>query len=231
MNYVWQMPDPQSFYSSSWTLDYSRQFSPTIDESKINETLGFGGAAGKQLPIGPVINPLTGQASFLRLANQTGPNDLNGDGTLSTSVAIDINFIGDNNRDGKVNIADASPGQVFGGWDDWWSVTVPPSREFLGVADDGLTLDDYYLLGSAGNGTGQLLFTAPVFVADENSDVALITVQRVGGAAAPPASSIESTPAGPRRRAMILRRSTARSILPRGSISRRLPCRSWRTQF
>jgi hypothetical protein len=89
MNYLWQTPKPA--YSARWGLNYSTQKLPHLDESNLNESVGIGGQAGIQVPIGPKGGPR-------RLADMNLPvdwslGDEDQDGTLDndSGVAIDVN--------------------------------------------------------------------------------------------------------------------------------------------
>jgi hypothetical protein len=101
MNYLWQTPMPQ--YSSSWTLDYSRERFPDLNEANLSEPNGIGGHAGHILLAGP--QPAT-------LVDENGPVDWNRDGDKNdTAVTADINW--------RLLSQPASPNEILHGYNDW----------------------------------------------------------------------------------------------------------------
>jgi hypothetical protein len=130
MNYAWQFPQPP--FETSWTLDYSRVALATLKEKALQESAGVGDPstlpgtnehfqilAGDFWPVPPAG---TGQS---QLINLSGPvdwsrTDANGDGVANNDpkAVADVNF-GDHNQDGKIDAADATPGQELTGYEDW----------------------------------------------------------------------------------------------------------------
>ncbi|MBI1741614.1 DUF11 domain-containing protein [Candidatus Acetothermia bacterium] len=85
-------------------LDYSREALPTLDENNLNELAGIGGPAGRLAVYG-----VNGQAFT---APADGPIDWNLNGTGSTPVQADINYIASSG-------CGPSPGQQLAGFEDW----------------------------------------------------------------------------------------------------------------
>jgi hypothetical protein len=78
MNYSWQLASNRP----GWTLDYSRQALPNLDEFLLNELNGIGGAAGAVV----IAGPLPGHA-----VPETGTIDWDGDGTIELASTADVN--------------------------------------------------------------------------------------------------------------------------------------------
>ena len=78
-----QYPDPASEYSSSWTLDYSRQKLDTLNEARLNELAGIGGDPAKLVPIGPVFDEVYGEQP-LEIVPEGGLVDFNHNTVLDT---------------------------------------------------------------------------------------------------------------------------------------------------
>ncbi len=107
MNYIWQMPKPWMYESTknedingngtttdtTWTLDYSEQALPTLDENALIDTKGIGGSPNQWIlypyanPPGPTSKPILDNAPVDWNQNgipETLPTsaDINNSGTL-----------------------------------------------------------------------------------------------------------------------------------------------------
>ena len=174
MNYLWQNPSGFA-WSASRRLDYSRVKLPDVDEANFNEFAGLGGDAAITIPIGPYFPTLTH-----RIAPQGGPFDFNGDGNITSSATVDMDFVGDNNGDNQFTSADLSPGGKYSGHDDWSNLRY---SLMSGDVDNGsdMTYDEWLFLRSSGTGPGVIEFSTPRFEAEERTGMATISVVRAGG--------------------------------------------------
>ena len=114
MNYTWQTPDPATL---GWTLDFSQEAFPDLNEANLNETAGIGGHAGHKVEVGPAWGHRSvdesGPVDWSNVTNAFTGHDKDGDGVTNndTGVAADIN---------QVHPGDAaSPGDVLTGFEDW----------------------------------------------------------------------------------------------------------------
>lgn len=82
MNYTWQVP----IDVTGWTLDFSRQALPNLDENALDELAGLGGSISALTLLGPL--PAV-------LALESGPLDFDRDGIFDTAgtVTADINRV------------------------------------------------------------------------------------------------------------------------------------------
>ncbi|MBL0869573.1 MAG: hypothetical protein IBJ18_03235 [Phycisphaerales bacterium] len=82
MNYTWQVP----IDVTGWSLDFSRQALPTLNENALNELAGLGGSSAAITLVGPLPTMKVLEA---------GPLDFDRNGTLDTSVTVvaDINRV------------------------------------------------------------------------------------------------------------------------------------------
>ncbi|HZN69103.1 MAG TPA: right-handed parallel beta-helix repeat-containing protein, partial [Tepidisphaeraceae bacterium] len=95
MSYTWQFPSilragataRQRAYHNSWTLDYSRQMWPELDENDLDETQGIRGHAGHVLP-----GPWGGYIAEAGPVDWSGgDDDLDGNRRNDTHVMADVN--------------------------------------------------------------------------------------------------------------------------------------------
>ena len=115
MNYHWQMPLEDNV---GWSLDFSRQALPTLDEKDLSEPQGIGfptaaGWDGYTVQVGPLP---------FQPAPLVGPFDWDRNGQIDSNktVQADINRgWADRNGDGFVNADDETPGELLKGHDDW----------------------------------------------------------------------------------------------------------------
>jgi hypothetical protein len=99
MNYTWQLASDRP----GWTLDYSREPLPALNENALDEVLGIGG----MLNAVTLVGPLPAQEAF-----EVGGVDWNRNGTIDNPlVAADINFL--------YGVDPPSPGDVLQGSEDW----------------------------------------------------------------------------------------------------------------
>ena len=127
MNYLWQVPfrappvatQAQLAFQTSWRLDYSREEFNILNEGALNEANGIGGHVGHVVMVGPRLDA-AGNLIAADFVNEFGPVDWNEDGDMNDSnVQRDLNFIGDHNRDDKIDANDDSPGETFQPFIDW----------------------------------------------------------------------------------------------------------------
>jgi hypothetical protein len=164
MNYTWQMPfiappigatPAQIGFQNSWTLDYSRQALNVLTEGSValgtglNETAGIGGKPGNFVQIGPGYDA-AGNPIAVSLVSESGPVDFNGDGTSNGFPVVDINFLGDANRDSIAgNAADQTPGQTLLPAVDWnrlqygWDRSAAADGVHSNVTPHELTLQEF----------------------------------------------------------------------------------------
>lgn len=101
MNYTWQFPTEAN--ATFWSLAYSTQAYPALDELMLAEPDGIGGVLGLQVPVGPPP---------FRLVEETGPVDWNRDGDgADIGVQEDVNQIYES--------VDPTPGELLSGFHDW----------------------------------------------------------------------------------------------------------------
>jgi hypothetical protein len=123
MNYTWQVPHTagpgsradEYALSNSWLLDYSRRAFDLLDESRLLEQGGIGGAFGRVTVAGPRLPCARNPAGCLRVVSEVGTVDWNRDGTieplLPLASPVDINDLEFPSM--------PSPGDVLTSWDDW----------------------------------------------------------------------------------------------------------------
>lgn len=131
MNYRFQYgipyaSTPGSTSTAGLKLDYSEEALPTLEESHLNETLGIGATLPSDrtditfwsYPLSCDTCPFTGTGPA------SGPIDWNGNGTLETDVAVDLNF-------DLCDVPGCTP--VFErqhGFDDWAEI-----HQYLSIGD------------------------------------------------------------------------------------------------
>ena len=109
MNYTWQTPNAATM--NSWSLNYSDQTFPSLNESNLIEQVGIGGHPGHLVRVGPV--PATAVV-------ENGPVDWNRDNDFvdplpgAKQVARDINRLFGNTP--------ASPDEALHGYEDWSNI-------------------------------------------------------------------------------------------------------------
>jgi hypothetical protein len=99
MNYALQFPAADL----TRPLDYSRNALLALDENNLSESLGVGGAPGR--------NAIFGPGAFV--VDASGAIDWNASGTIDDGVFADVNQVS------VPGCSDASPGEVLAGFDDW----------------------------------------------------------------------------------------------------------------
>ncbi|MEZ6120333.1 MAG: hypothetical protein R3C28_27690 [Pirellulaceae bacterium] len=112
MNYHWQVPNA---FNSGWQIDFSNEDADSLDELQLIEKNGIGlsdSLQGIQVQVGPIP---------LHAVNVNGEVDWDRNGQISSQpVSADINRgLADHNRDGLVNDADLTPGEILHGHHDW----------------------------------------------------------------------------------------------------------------
>ncbi|MCI0437791.1 MAG: PKD domain-containing protein, partial [Chloroflexi bacterium] len=197
MSYTWQ--NPQTAYSGSWILDYSRSEFNTINENSINRLDGFGGHAGHQVPAGPAFdstgtalpNPLTApvnESGALPLGFLTnaagGPTDL---GPRDVSY-VKNGCLYDRNGDGTKDFNDTTLDLLnpHADWDKlvYYFHALADFNDAVHGSDAGdaeMTAQDFDEFNSIGEGPGQIQFGKLVNEVFESDGAAIVRVVRVGG--------------------------------------------------
>jgi hypothetical protein len=128
MNPPWQVP--VAGIASSWTLDFSREAWPSLDENALDEGRGIGGHAGHLVVVGPLVGGLP------RVAPESGPVDWSRDGdTSDAAIAADVDDVDPQHA--------PSPGLTVEGFEDWSALQyqVCGSLNFTIGKHPGTTID------------------------------------------------------------------------------------------
>ncbi len=106
MSYLFQFPN----LDVARPLDYSRQMLSALEEEHLDENVGIGGPAGRNMLYG-----ITGRLAGPRIAS--GSIDWNGNRNIDNIVTADINYINGINACSR-----PSPGQTLTGRNDWETI-------------------------------------------------------------------------------------------------------------
>ncbi len=189
MNYLWEMPEPWMYESwlgrdingdgnmtdSDWTLEYSAQVLPPLNEQNLNDSAGIGG-----IPDDWVLYPLT-QKQTLHSAQvylESVPIDWAQSGVPSSHAIADIN------NDGSY--------ETLQGYDDWANLQFnflgsPYFQGEIGGNGSGSGGETFYeweeLAGlvSFPSGPGTLALTAATNEVTQDAGSVTIGVSRTGG--------------------------------------------------
>lgn len=148
MNYMHEAPWTEE--SDWWSLDYSHGSMASLDESALDESLGFYDATGQNQDVwshfgetpcdeSPPCTVTPGPFTLVSFMLDNGPFDFDGDQVIESSVCVDLNAF----RIGELNMP-PSPCETLHDHDDWAAIQYAPiaasGASPLGPPPDELTV-------------------------------------------------------------------------------------------
>jgi len=189
MNYLWVNFHPT--WASSWVLDFSRRAFDPLDETAIDESAGFDGHVGHQVPVGPAgFNGNRRKWGDFKLQNESGQVDLDGNMDFTDILPLDLNYWGykDLNGDGVRNALDVRL-ETLTSRADWSSLRfnflgtpVTANATYIqGEPIDEPTREISQDLDAVGDTAGEIAFSVSLEEVDENAGIVTVSVRRIAG--------------------------------------------------